>query len=77
MQNENTWSTFDVANYLQVAAQTVRKWRHVGVGPRYHRLGGSRGPCRYRPEDVSAWLEERAASSTSEESARAAMAAGE
>ncbi len=70
-------STRELASYIGVAEGTIRKWRWAGCGPKYTRLGGARGPCRYRPEDVAAWLREREATSTSEESARAAMAAAE
>jgi len=68
-------STQDLARYIGVAEGTIRKWRWAGRGPVYTRLGGSRGPCRYRPEDVESWLREREAGSTSEESARAQVAA--
>lgn len=75
MENQFTWTTFEVAKFLGVTPQCVRKWRSKGSGPRYYRLGGTRGPCRYVPSEVVSWLEERGAASTSEESAKAQMAA--
>jgi len=69
--------TFQAAEFLGVQAQTLRRYRSVGGGPRYARLGGrsSRGPARYQLSDLLAWLEGRKVSSVAEEeAARAATA---
>ncbi len=50
-----------------VTPHTFRVWRTHGRGPRYTRLGGSRGRCVYSLEDIDAWLAARTFSSTSEE----------
>ncbi|MFC1482291.1 helix-turn-helix transcriptional regulator [Myxococcota bacterium] len=68
-------TTHDLGQLLNLADQTIRHWRHDGRGPRYHRLGGPRSRVLYDPEEVERWLAEREAGSTSEESARAQMAA--
>lgn len=46
----------DVAAMLCVSVSTVRRWRLLRQGPKYLKVGTS---VRYRPEDVSAWLESR------------------
>ncbi len=46
----------EVAERLAVSVATVRRWRLFGRGPKYSKIGSA---VRYRPEDVSAWLESR------------------
>jgi len=46
----------EVAEMLDVSVATVRRWRLFKKGPRYLKLGAL---CKYRIEDVSAWLESR------------------
>lgn len=45
----------DVAERLNVSADSVRRWARTGVGPQPVRLG--QRAIRYRPEDVDAWVE--------------------
>jgi excisionase family DNA binding protein len=47
----------EVAAYLSVPVRTLYMWRTNGDGPRGMKVGRH---VRYRPEDVEAWLEERA-----------------
>lgn len=49
-------TTHDLAEQLRLADETVRYWRHVGVGPRYLKVGRN---IRYRTADVEAWLKSR------------------
>ncbi|MBV9161449.1 MAG: helix-turn-helix domain-containing protein [Pseudonocardiales bacterium] len=49
------WTVQDVANYLQVPVQTLYSWRVQGYGPRVRRVGKH---LRYRPEDVTTWLDQ-------------------
>jgi len=45
-----------LAERLQIAEQTLRKWRLSGAGPAYVKLGDTRNAkVRYRLEDVEAW----------------------
>ena len=44
----------EVARITGMSLASVRRWRIVGQGPRYIKLGAA---CRYRPEDLSSWLE--------------------
>ena len=56
------------AELLGVQPQTLRRWRCVGGGPPYVRLG--RGPgarVAYRLSDLNEWLNMRTFASTSEE----------
>ena len=46
----------EVARLVSMSLATVRRWRLLQTGPRFVKLGAA---VRYRPEDVSAWLESR------------------
>ena len=46
----------EVAKSLNVSLATVRRWRVIGQGPQYRKIGAS---VRYDPNCVSAWLESR------------------
>jgi predicted DNA-binding transcriptional regulator AlpA len=45
----------DVAKLLGVSVATVRRWRLLNQGPKFIRVGAA--SVRYRPGDVSAYLE--------------------
>ena len=47
---------YQVAEMLDVSVATVRRWRLLKQGPRYLKLGAL---CKYRIQDVTAWLESR------------------
>ncbi|MHB8766395.1 MAG: helix-turn-helix transcriptional regulator [Deferrisomatales bacterium] len=49
---------------LGVTPRCLQNWRMIGYGPKHVRL--SAACCRYRPEDLDAWIESRLRSSTSE-----------
>ncbi len=44
----------DVSRITGLGVPTVRKWRYMGRGPKYVKLGAS---IRYKPEDITAWIE--------------------
>lgn len=44
----------EVAEYLNVPARTLPRWRYLGIGPKFIKVGRH---CRYRQADVDAWLE--------------------
>ena len=44
----------DAAEYLAVATQTLARWAHEGVGPKYIKLGVKR--VAYRVSDLESWL---------------------
>jgi len=50
-------STAEVAEYIGVHENTVRWYRHQGIGPRSIKLSQRR--IRYRPEDVESWLDSK------------------
>jgi excisionase family DNA binding protein len=54
-------TTTEVARLLRVHPDTVRRWRAIGTGPRYAKLGNK--SVRYALADVEAWV---AAQSTAE-----------
>jgi predicted DNA-binding transcriptional regulator AlpA len=46
----------DVARLTRMSVASVRRWRLLQQGPRYVKIGAA---VRYKPEDISAWLESR------------------
>lgn len=50
------FNEFDVARITGLSVSSVRRWRLFRQGPKYIKIGAA---VRYRPEDVSAWLESR------------------
>lgn len=62
-------SSREAAAMISVQPQTLRLYRHKGIGPKYIRLGGPHGRVIYDPVDLETWLKERRYSSTSEEAA--------
>ena len=46
----------EVASYLRVPVATVRKWNHLGTGPRPLKVGRY---VRYEPAAVRQWLDGR------------------
>lgn len=55
---EKLWTVTEVAEFLRVPVATLYGWRHQRVGPPGIRIGKH---LRYRPADVYAWVNERAA----------------
>jgi predicted DNA-binding transcriptional regulator AlpA len=53
---ETLLNEYDVARITGLSVASVRRWRLVRQGPKYLKLGAA---VRYRPEDISAWLESR------------------
>jgi len=47
---------YDVARITGLSVASVRRWRLLRQGPKYLKLGSA---VRYKPEDVSVWLESR------------------
>ena len=47
---------YDVAARVNVSVGTVRRWRLLGRGPRYKKIGGL---VRYEAGDVEEWLQSR------------------
>jgi predicted DNA-binding transcriptional regulator AlpA len=65
-----------VASLIGCRPQTLRKWRLIGKGPRYVRLGDNpRGRVAYLLSDITEWLTSHRFSSTSEETVKAGLSA--
>lgn len=64
-------NTEETAEILRVSPRTLERLRALGTGPKYRKPGGLRSRVLYRVEDVEAWVENAAYSSTSEYRARA------
>lgn len=56
----------EAAEALGLRVGYLARLRSKGGGPRFVRLGGKH--IRYAPKDLEAWIEERTAASTSDES---------
>ncbi len=50
---EPLWTPEQLAEYLGRPEKTLSNWRHLGLGPRYVKLGRA---IRYRHGDVDRWL---------------------
>ncbi|MCH7921587.1 MAG: helix-turn-helix domain-containing protein [Nitrospinae bacterium] len=49
-----------LAAILGLSPGTLRTWRWLGAGPKFHRLNGIAGPVRYRRDDIESWLDGQA-----------------
>lgn len=47
----------EAAAYIGFSPWTLRKWRSLGRGPSFVRLGGKLGSVRYRLCDLDAYME--------------------
>jgi predicted DNA-binding transcriptional regulator AlpA len=52
------WRERDIAEFTRLSVATVRRWRLLGQGPRYLKIGAA---VRYRPSDLAVWLDSRPA----------------
>ena len=52
----NLLNEHDVARITGLSVASVRRWRLLRQGPKYLKIGAA---VRYKPEDISAWLESR------------------
>ena len=69
----NTISEVEAAAYLGVSASTLTRWRRIGVGPAFVRLGLRL--VAYRPGDLDAYIASRVFGSRSDERAAGQVAA--
>jgi predicted DNA-binding transcriptional regulator AlpA len=53
---ETLLNEHDVARITGLSVASVRRWRLLRQGPKYLKIGAA---VRYRPEDITAWLESR------------------
>ena len=53
---ESLLNEYDVARLTALSVASVRRWRLLRQGPKYLKIGAA---VRYKPEDISAWLESR------------------
>ena len=58
------------AELCELSADTLRRKRRDGTGPRYCRIGGPNGLIRYRIADLDDWLKSQSVASRSEEVSR-------
>ena len=53
---ENLLNEHDVARITGLSVASVRRWRLLRQGPTYIKIGAA---VRYKPEDITSWLESR------------------
>lgn len=53
---EKLLNEHDVARITGLSVASARRWRLLQRGPKYIKIGAA---VRYKPEDVSAWLQSR------------------
>ncbi len=53
---EKLLNEHDVARITGLSVASVRRWRLFRQGPKYLKIGAA---VRYKPEDISTWLESR------------------
>ncbi len=53
---EKLLTEHDVARITGLSVASTRRWRLLRQGPKYIKIGAA---VRYKPEDISAWLESR------------------
>lgn len=51
--DDGLWSVRETSRFLRVPVATLYQWRHLGTGPKSHKVGRH---LRYLPEDVVAWV---------------------
>ena len=56
-------TTIEAAEYVGLKKPTMERFRFLGQGPAYCKLGGA---VRYRKKDLDAWLDSRAVNSVEE-----------
>ena len=60
---------YELAARWNISHRTLERWRWVGEGPQFVKLGGR---VAYRPEDVAEFEEKRLRNSTAESSGKSA-----
>lgn len=50
------WTQEQAAEYLEMHASTMQRWRAMSTGPDYIQMGGRK--VRYRKEDLDRFIEE-------------------
>ncbi|QZP07091.1 helix-turn-helix domain-containing protein [Caenibius sp. WL] len=65
-EQDDLLTSAETAALLGIKTNTLEIWRTKGHGPAFLKLGTApQAPVRYRPSEVTAWLEQRLYASTS------------
>lgn len=67
MLRQKIFMTREAAEYLGLSKATLEAWRVRGGGPVFLKMGKA---CRYRQEDLDAFIESRLRENTSQRAAR-------
>lgn len=59
-------TTAQLAQEMHLTERAIEKWRMLGTGPRFAKIGRK---VLYRRADIRAWVQSRTRDSTSEQSA--------
>ena len=69
--SDEVLTTLQAARLLKRRPETLRRWRVVGGGPPWVRVGSSpRARCLYLRRHIDAWMEQHTFTSTADESVR-------
>ena len=49
-------STSETARILSISPKTLRRWRHLGCGPPYRKLGELQSRAVYLDEELAEWM---------------------
>ena len=60
-EHDPIWTATEASNYMQMPQETLQKWRHIGTGPDFLKIGRH---VRYRKSAVDRWLDTRSRAQT-------------
>ncbi len=66
-QGQIAFSERNAADVCDLSYDTLRRYRRMGTGPTYVRIGGPNGPLRYLAADLVEWLKRARFQSRAEE----------
>jgi len=56
MENQALLNEYDVSRLTGMSVASVRRWRLLGQGPKYLKIGSA---VRYKATDVAEWVDSR------------------
>lgn len=70
MTDKTFLNQYELSKRWKISPRTLERWRWLGTGPRYHKIGGR---IIYRLEDIEAWEQSRSYNCTSDRAAGGAQ----
>lgn len=66
MTDKTFLNQHELSKRWKLSPRTLERWRWLGTGPRYHKIGGR---VIYRMEDIEVWEQDRSFSCTAQQEA--------